>query len=247
MRYDTAGVRTVVAHLKARQIQADQEPPLYAKSGVACFNYLYTIITDNVLRCVEGVALQPGDPHFNSGPFMACFDVAFAERYFAAIGMGKKPPFQPQCWDALLRHGQTPGISPLVFAVAGVNAHVNFDLAFALVRACELKGRAPSEGTIHADYQMINEIFANHMQQLRQHFEDRFQLELDEGDITKIENVVGDVAVIADRDAIWAKAEELWSVHLDQAKMVHLARSRDREVAFTNDALFAMDRFHSLI
>lgn len=243
MGYDVAGVKAVVDGLKDLKIEAAQYGPSGANDGVACFTYLYTIITENVLRCVEGVALEPGDPIFNDPEFMACFDIVFAERYFAAMGKGDKPPFQPRCWEALLTHRETAHISPMVFAVAGVNAHVNFDLPFALITACQAKGKSIDDKTVYNDYQMINQIFCLHMQQLRQHFEDNVELEFDHGIVTQVENLVGDFLVRVTRDRTWKKAQRMWPFRADKATMLRFAVSRDRAVDFLNEALFDVDHF----
>jgi hypothetical protein len=241
-RCDCEGVREVVAQLEKLQIEADQRHPLYLHDGVACFNYLYTVITRNVLRCVEDANLEEGDPEFHDPAFMACLDVAFANRYLAAMGAGEPPPFQPRCWEELVRHRETGDISPLMFAIAGVNAHVNFDLPFALVTACERMACELESGSNHGDYQLINDIFALHMQQLRQHFESRFERGFDRALVSKVENVLGDIIVVVARDAAWLTAKRLWRVHTDGAQMLRRAQSRDRWVARVNWGLFQLDR-----
>jgi hypothetical protein len=243
-RYDVDGVVEVVAVLEAMQAEADQRPPLHDNDGVACFDYLYTVITKNVLRCVQN-QLLPDDPCFHDKAFMACLDVAFANRYLAAMGQGE-PPFQPRCWQSLLDHREIRDISPLIFAVAGVNAHVNFDLPLALIEACAVAGCELESGTNHSDYQLINHIFAVHMQQLRQHFENRFERGFDKAAISKIENVVGDIVVVVARDLAWITAKKLWRVHADEARILRFAQSRDRWVARANWSLFQLDRLPAM-
>lgn len=240
-----ADVEAVVSKLKAIEADASQHEPLKDHDGLACFDYLYTIITENVLRCVRG-ELGPDDPHFGDPEFMAVFDVAFATRYLDGIGLGKPLSWQPQCWKMLLDHRESSHISPLIFAVAGVNAHVNFDLPFAVVAACAEMGRELDSGTNHDDYQRINQIFAEHMQELRQHFENKFQLGFDTAWVSFVENKLGDLVVLAARNLAWSKAMQLWAVHDDEAKMTELAKSRDRWVARISWTLFELDRIPSM-
>jgi hypothetical protein len=244
-RYDTRGVMDVIVALEEIQADADGRPPLHRHDGVACFDYLYTVITKNVLRCLQS-RLAEDDPRFQDLDFMACLDVAFAKRYLAAMGTGEAQPFPPRCWQVLMDHREQRDISPLMFAVAGVNAHVNFDLPFALVEACTVRGCELESGTNRADYQLINQIFALNMQQLRQHFESRFERGFDQAVISKIENMVGDVVVVLARDLAWMKAKRLWRVHEDEARMVRMAESRDRWVARVNLGLFRLDRLPAL-
>jgi hypothetical protein len=216
---------------------------------VACFDYLYTVITKNVLRCVDLHGGEPPEerpeedaPRFRDLAFLACLDVAFANRYLAALGLGEAPEFQPSCWQTLIDHRETRDISPLVFAIAGVNAHVNFDLPFALVKACSVMASELESGTNHADYQLINRIFAIHMQQLRQHFENRFERGFDQALVSTIENLVGDLVVVVARDLAWCTAKRLWRFHEDDARMLRAAKSRDRWVRRINNCLFQLDR-----
>jgi hypothetical protein len=130
--------------------------------------------------------------------------------------------------------------------VAGVNAHVNFDLPFALIAACTVLGCELESGTNHADYQLINQIFAKNMKELRQHFENRFQRGFDTALISRAENLVGDLVVVVARDLAWLKAKQLWRVHDDEAELVRLAKSRDRWVTMANWGLFQVDRLPAL-
>ena len=243
---DVAGVQAVVDELQRIETDASRYGPRGNSDGLACFDFLYTIITSDVLTCVDGTNLAASDPRFHDRAFMAAFDIAFADRYFDAIGCGQPEAWQPKCWKVLLDHREDPDLSPLMFAVAGVNAHVNFDLPFAVVRACIQMGCQLDSGTNHADYQMINDIFAEHMQQLRQHFESRFARDFDSSLVAKAENLLGDLVVIVARDLAWRKALQLWRFHADEAKMTKVAKSRDRWVALVTQGLFALDRIPTM-
>ncbi|MDQ1394169.1 MAG: hypothetical protein QOF30_3146 [Acidimicrobiaceae bacterium] len=244
-RYDAEGVAQVVRALEAIQVDADRRDPLYENDGVACFDYLYTVITKNVLRCVHAKGyeeLDEDDPRFQDLAFLACLDVAFANRYLEALGFGEAPEFQPSCWQTLIDHREMRDISPLVFAIAGVNAHVNFDLPFALIKACSVLASELDSGTHHEDYQLINQIFALHMQQLRRHFENRFERGFDRALVSTIENLLGDLVVVVARDMAWMTAKRLWRFHEDKARMLRAAKSRDRWVRRVNNCLFKLDR-----
>jgi hypothetical protein len=243
---DAAGVAAVVARLKEIEVQACQLEPLKDHDGLACFDYLYTKITESILSCVRRTGMTPDDPDFHDAGFMAVFDIAFANRYLDGIGLGQQQAWQPKCWKVLLDHRQASHISPLIFAVAGVNAHVNFDLPFAVVSACDQLGQELDSGTHHADYQLINQIFAEHMQELRQHFEAKWAKGFDQAWVSKVENMLGDWVVKLSRDFAWNKAMQLWPVHHDEARMTKLAKSRDRWVALVNLGLFELDRVPSM-
>jgi len=185
--------------------------------GVACFNFLYNQITCRVLEWIE--AGKFADPKF-----LTTLDVVFAGRYLAALRAdAADPKTAPSSWEALLESRNEHRISPLQFAVAGVNAHVNFDLPCAVVATCEQLGTEPNAGTQRADYDTVNDIFAQEMESLRQHFESRLEHWVDEHLLHHIENVLGNFSVVAARDTAWAQAEVLFALrrhHEDDQKFV---------------------------
>ena len=179
--------------------------PRGAEDGLACFNHLYREITDEVLTQLEGQEL------FRDPEFLARLDVEFARRYFAAVRADAAGEPVPRSWSVLLDRRADPAIGPMEYAVAGVNAHVNFDLAPAVVRTCTVLGREPGAGE-HADYQAINGIFAQHMSGLRDHYESWLERELDGTVIDRIMDGAGTLSVVLSRDAAWRRAQHLWAL-----------------------------------
>ncbi|GAB3936319.1 hypothetical protein GCM10027614_12630 [Micromonospora vulcania] len=79
-----------------------------------------------------------------------------------------------------------PDARPLPSAAAGVNAHINFDLPFALVTTFDHLESEPVDGSDqHHDYLEINNIFADKIPGLRRGYLERWQLLIDmlNGDI----------------------------------------------------------------
>lgn len=194
----------VVATLEQLQVLA-QRAPRCAEDGLGCFNYLYREITEEVLDQLATGAM------FHDGEFLAQLDVEFARRYFVAVRADAAGQWVPAAWRVLLQRRADRSISPLRFAMAGVNAHVDYDLAFALVSTCTVLGRTLTAAE-RVDYDAINTIFAGHMAGLRQHFEDHFQRELDQGLFTELADGAGDLSVVMSRDAAWHRAEHLWTL-----------------------------------
>lgn len=185
--------------------------PAGAEDGLACFNHLYREITGEVFTHLEGQDVL-GEPEF-----LARLDVEFAQRYFSAVRADAAGAPVPRSWSVLFDRRGDRGTGPMEFAVAGVNAHVNYDLAPALVRTCTVLGLelGPSE---LADHQSINGIFARHMSCLRVHFETWLQRELDGTAIDKIMDGAGTLSVVLARDAAWRRAEHLWSLRTRPAE-----------------------------
>jgi hypothetical protein len=191
----------VVSVLEALQVIAELRAPRLEEDGLACFNYLYREITREVRKRID-------NDEFEDADFIIRLDVEFAKRYFEAILADAVGTQVPASWSVLLDRRSAPNIEPVQFAVAGVNAHVDYDLAFALISTCRALDRPLGESE-RADYEAINQVFADHMGQLRQHFETRSQRRLDAGVFAQLADGVGDLAVVLSRDAAWHRAEHL--------------------------------------
>ncbi len=196
----------VVDHLASIQTWVEANAQGGKHDGVACFNFLYHQVTCRVREWID-------TGRFADANFLTTLDLVFAGRYLAALRAdASDPKTAPSSWSALFENRDEGEISPLQFAVAGVNAHVNFDLPCAVVATCEQLETEPSSGTQRADYDKVNEIFAVEMQSLRRHFENRFERWLDEHALGHIENILGNFSVEAARDTAWAQAEVLFAL-----------------------------------
>lgn len=202
----SATVAQVLAGLAAVQQIADRMALPYQADGVACFNRLYTQITQAVADRIDAQG-------FADGKFVEQLDVAFAHRYFAALSAG---PVAPHCWSLLLQRRARPEISEIHFAAAGVNAHVNFDLALALVSACHQNQLELGAENQRESYQQVNEIFAEKMESLMKEFETPHERRIDRGILAQAADRVGDLTVTLTRDVAWKHAEHLWSLSGDE-------------------------------
>jgi hypothetical protein len=214
----------VIERLAAIQSWLEEHAPRRRHDGIACFNFLYHVITQRVLEWIE-------DGRFTDREYLTQLDVVFANRYFDALrAYDADPDSAPSSWDALFERRDQTGIAPMQFAVAGVNAHVNFDLPLSAVTVCERMGRELGQGTQRADYDMVNAVFAEEMQTLRRHFEDRFERWIDEHVLAHVEDALGNFSVEAARDTAWANAEVLWSLRRHDGAEREFVESLDRLV-----------------
>jgi hypothetical protein len=124
--------------------------PLPADDGVARFNELYLAVTRAVM--VETKAASYEDP-----AFISRLDVVFADLYFEAIAADAQGRELPKAWAPLFEKRHAHGIAPLQFAIAGMNAHINHDLAVALVQVCGEHGIEFGHHTPqYRDYLVVN-------------------------------------------------------------------------------------------
>jgi Family of unknown function (DUF5995) len=182
--------------------------PLGENDGMACFARLYHQITRDVLTSYEDRSL------FRCGDFVIELDIAFAQRYLDAIhAHGTAGEEAPRCWRILFDRRQEEGIERWRFAATGVNAHVNFDLAFALLDVWEDHPDSPlsTSEEQYADYQAINTIFHRRMDELCERNDAPWTLLGDDGTFfDRAGNVLGDLLVVGTRDLAWTFAERMW-------------------------------------
>jgi hypothetical protein len=193
----------VLTRLAAIQTFTQTTQPLGEHDGVASFNFLYHLITEEVRDGAD-------KGRFTDAPFIRELDVAFANRYLDALRADfQHPGTAPKVWQALIDDRSNRHIGPMRFAIAGVNAHINFDLAFALLNACQKLGQPLDAGEHHATYQKINDIFDEQMQPLRQHFENAVEKAIEKL-FGRWLNRGSDLAVVVSREAAWTNAAWMW-------------------------------------
>jgi hypothetical protein len=125
----------------------DREP---LPDGVACFNGMYLQVTEAVRADLDG---------FESREFVERLDVLFAEFYFEAFDAAAARAWVSKAWAPLFARKDVRGVTALQFAVAGMNAHINNDLAHALVLTWRELGREPGHDTPeYRDYEKVNGI-----------------------------------------------------------------------------------------
>jgi len=128
----------VIDRLEQIQAYAEAQEPRGQHDGVACFSYLYHRITKRVLEGIDS-------GRFDDCQFVNLLDVVFANRYLAALRASVLSPDDvPDAWAVLFQRRSHRHITGLQFAAAGVNAHVNFDLAVAVADTCAQLGPPPS-------------------------------------------------------------------------------------------------------
>lgn len=195
----------------ARLTEIDASLP--RTDGVACFNRMYLLVTILVRdHLVDGFFADPAA--------MSALDVTFADLYLAAVDAAEAGQPVPKAWRPLFARRSDPGVLPIQFAVAGMNAHINHDLPVAVVTTCAQRGTAPGAGTFHADYLRVNTLLAQVDEQVRQSFESDLVRRADR-EVAPVLDHLSSWSIDSARDAAWVNADVLW---------------RLRDVAFARDA-----------
>jgi hypothetical protein len=212
----------------ARMVSINSALP--SADGVACFNRMYLEVT-------QGVAQDVKQGSFGDPAFVTRLDVVFANMYFAAVDALSGPqPGWPVAWEPLLAARSSPGIEPIQFALAGMNAHINHDLPIAVVTTCTQLGTAPEDGAHHADYQKVDALLDASEQSIRESFEPTDVRDADHH-VAAVANLVSNWSITEARDVAWDTAVALWDVRDHQMATGLLTASLARTVAMASRCL----------
>ena len=147
----TAAAPNTITDVIAVMVSIDALLP--DSDGLKWFNKLYWMVT-------KEIDVQPPGNAWNDAAWLTHLDVVFARLYFSAITEAlQQDPSAASSWAALFEARNKAGIDRIQFALAGMNAHINHDLALALVQTDrDLKMRPTLVSPEHADYQAVNDL-----------------------------------------------------------------------------------------
>jgi hypothetical protein len=145
----TAAAPATIADVLAVMQKIDTLLP--SSDGLKWFNLLY-------LKVTEKVDTQPPPNGWEDQAWLTLLDVVFAKFYFEAIsGALHQPANTPSSWLALFEARNRPNVDRIQFALAGMNAHINHDLALALLQTDDDLHLNPSlNSPEHDDYEHVN-------------------------------------------------------------------------------------------
>ncbi|MEU5900986.1 MULTISPECIES: DUF5995 family protein [Streptomyces] len=181
---------------RMRALGADWPP----RDGVAVFNRVYLTVTEEVARRLGGGAF----PDVHAATTLA---VRFAERYLTAVDAAAEGRRPPACWRPLFQYRRHPGVHPLQFALAGINAHIGHDLARAVVDSCRVLGCEPAD--LEDEFDRVGDSLVS--------LEERIREELMPGpDFLQVgdplTHLAGSWSLERARDGAWASGRALWAL-----------------------------------
>jgi hypothetical protein len=130
------------------------------ESRLGFFAVLYRNVT---LKVKEGI----NSGYFEDGPRMERLDVAFANRYIAALESFLRHEQPSKCW--FVSFEAAAAWSPLIVQhlLLGMNAHINFDLGIAAAETCP-GDQLPS---LKTDFNRINMILGGMLVKVKENIE----------------------------------------------------------------------------
>ena len=188
------------------EIMTALERELPGNDGVWWFNHLYLQVTLAVRSAVTTTTFR--DP-----AFLERLDVVFANLYFDAVAAGDAAPAAaPPAWRPLFECRKQRGILPIQFALAGMNAHINRDLAEGIVATYLATGGAPGDsGPRYDDFRKVNDLLEAVEAQIKVEYSTGLVAIIDAAG-GQADDVVAMWNVRAAREAAWTHAEVLWSL-----------------------------------
>ncbi|MGP3980187.1 DUF5995 family protein [Streptomyces sp. KR80] len=178
---------------------------LPARDGVSVFNRVYLSVTEEIGRRSE-------EGFFRYPSAASELGTRFAGRYLHAVDAAAAGLRPPACWRPLFQQRRHPGVRPLQFALAGINAHVGHDLALAVVDTC--RGLECEPECLETDFERVGDVLTA--------LEDRIREDLMPGpDVLDLADplthLAGAWSLGRARDAAWAASRVLWGLrHTDE-------------------------------
>jgi hypothetical protein len=171
--------------------------------GLKWFNLLYMTVT-------QRVDSSPPTGGWEDPAWLTRLDVVFASFYFTAIADWLTDPASVAgSWKALFAARFSPGIERIQFALAGMNAHINHDLALALLQTNSELNLTPGKASPeHDDFEQVNGLLEAVLPEALQFLAIDILGELAE-DTGKIGRLLAIWNVRAARDLAWDFAEHL--------------------------------------
>jgi hypothetical protein len=203
---------------------------LAVTDGVSRFNHLYLEVTQAVDTGAQAAAFE--DP-----AFLKALDVSFAGLYFDALDAAAAGSPLPRCWAPLFEARSDAHTAPIQFALAGMNAHINHDLALALVSTCAGEGITLDTGSAaHRDFIKVNAILATVEARVKADYLTGLVGVADEV-LGRIDDVVAIWSVSEARNAAWTHAQMLWAIRGDAGLTKAFEDTLDGTIGFASRGL----------
>lgn len=200
------------------------------RDGVAHFNSMYLAVT-------EAVREELDTTRFHDPDFVPRLTVVFAHLYLDAYDAAEGQGSVPRAWAPLFDRRDRPGIASVQFAIAGMNAHINYDLGVAVVDTCRKLSIQPRSGTPqHMDFMTMNDVLASVFEQVK---EKLLSDVLGAADVAlgRLDDVLSMWSIARARDAAWSHAETLWALRMIPPVRDHYLRTLGGTVGFAGRGL----------
>ncbi len=203
------------------------------RDGLKWFNSLYLKVTLAVQRRV----VSGGFDSPQGTTFIADLDAVFASFYMAALRSWLTGGSLPASWRVMFEQRTNRSLARIQFALAGVNAHINRDLAPAIAQTCTRGSLAPAHGTAeYRAYTALNDTLDSLIEQAKR----ELMVSLPGDSLPhadQVEMAVGAWGIEAARESAWVHGEVLYRVGGEPALASRLLEALDDAAALAGKAL----------
>lgn len=201
-----AGTTPLDPHSPIGQVVAELDDVISSRNsndGIRVFAAMYRDVTELI-----GIHLAEG--RFADAAFVERLDVVFAGLFLDVPRAMSRRRSVEKAWEPLVEKCATR-LFPVQFALAGMNAHINHDLALAVVTTCRDLGTTPDAAGLWEDYDAVNTVLAERVRSVRQSFLDEAVVEHGAA-LSPLADLIGNFSVEKARDAAWVSAQTLWAL-----------------------------------
>lgn len=186
--------------------------------GFRHFNRMYLLVTEKVADRVTS-----GEAH--DAEYLVHLDAMFCQLYFDALAAGDNAP---RAWAPMIDRRYKPGISGLRFAIAGMNAHINRDLAVALDAAVRrVGGDLFDDEARHRDFLAVDVILGQLMERTKDIVQGPLEELLDDS-MGTVDDVLEHWSIRHARAVAWENGQHLIRLREDSTAHGRFLRGVDR-------------------
>ncbi len=222
-------IEEVVTRLRAL------EEKFHPDDGVRWFHRLYREVTERLEKQLVAAKVRP--------TFLERLDVFFANAYFDALAAAGNrdaelaDDFRYHAWKPLFEARRRRDVAPIQFALAGMNAHINYDLAVGIERTCVAIDARPARDTAQYDeYQSVNDLMVESERTAELWLLTGALAELNRR-FSPVDDVIAVWSLEHARDAAWSRAEVLWALRDQESVEKTFLGVLDRSTGLAGRAL----------
>ena len=209
-----------------------------SRDGLKWFNTLYLQVTLAVRERVR----KNDFADVTGSTFVGDLDFVFANFYFAALRtwLAGDMAATPESWQLLFSARSNAALARVQFALVGVNAHINRDLAVAVAKLCGDFGVQPTHDT--AQYQAYTAVNAT-LDSLIEQAKRELMVSLPGDELPGadlVEQVTAAWGVKAARESAWVHAEILWVIANEAPLADRFIATLDGTAALAGKALLVV-------
>jgi Family of unknown function (DUF5995) len=195
------------------------------RDGVAAFNHMYLCVTEEVVRTRS---------RFEAPEFLDRLAVVFAEFYFTAYDAANAGAWVSRAWAPLFEQRREKGPAPIQFALAGLNAHINNDLAWALLQTWDEFAVTPREDSPEwRDFMVVSDCLERVQGEVRSTLESGFLRWLNRA-LGRVDDVVANVSIARARQEAWRRGARWRDMFDEEAAAAH-----ERQVGYESHLILA--------